>query len=244
MTYASEIVGDHMGSVLGWDSSHYVSPRFAQWMKSKGFGYVIRYLRRRDKVDDDPREKWPVYLSRSELAGLLDAGLMVGLTQVFWGWDMLTAEHGYRAGAAMASNAAGIGAPKDLTLWCDGEWSGKRAEEADEVGYLDGWSQAVRDAGFTSIGLYVGSNTGLTGRELYKRPRFTRYWKSLSRVPAPHPRGFCMWQSWERVIKGTRPETWSLEPWDGEKTSRQRIDLDFSDRDYHRGRWRAMVAGP
>lgn len=233
---------ERAGRVIGWDSSHYVSPEFALWMKSHGHRFVIRYLRRTEQVDDEPRERWPVYLSRQELDDLLGVGVGVGLTQVFIGREMITREDGERAGRAMAANARALGAPSNVTLWCDAEWSDSRAQEADQVAYINGWSAAVAAAGFDSIGIYVGANIGLTGEGLYGLKRYTRYWKALSRVPTVYPRGFCLTQSWEYEIRGTRPETWSLIPWSSTSGSNgKRIDLNVSSIDSRGGQWRYLT---
>lgn len=197
-----------LGRVMGIDSSHYISPTFARWLvQYTPVRFAMRYLRRRKKVDDRPRKKWPVYLSRAELPGLLAAGLDVGLTQIYVGSDMLTGAQGEVVGEAAVWNAREIGAPADATVFCDGEWSDKRSQVADELAYLLGWGRggkSVAGAG-DSLGLYAGSNTGLTGEELYQLPRFHRYWKALSQVPFPYPRGYCMVQSWEHVLLGEGP---------------------------------------
>jgi hypothetical protein len=226
-----------IGRTIGFDSSHYVSPDFGRWMMSHGHRFVMRYLRRSELVDEDPSETWPVSLSRSELEGLLDVGLAVGLTQFYRGSQMLTEADGYKAGAAMVANAKSLGASGGVTLFCDAEWSDSRSKEADQLGYINGWSAAVKDQGAASIGLYVGSNTGLSGEQLYKLRRYSRYWKSLSHVPTPTPRGYCLTQSWEYVIRGTRPETWALEPMSSDNKSKgQRIDLDLAAIDSKGGR--------
>jgi hypothetical protein len=252
---------------MGIDSSHYISPAFAKWLVEwTPVRFAMRYLRRRKKVDESPRKKWPVYLSRAELRGLISAGLDVGLTQIFVGSDMLNGAQGRVVGEAAAWNAREIGAPSDVSVACDGEWSDKRSLVADELAYLLGWGRGFRRVKYAgeSAALYVGSNTGLTGEELYQLPVFHRYWKALSHVPFPYPRGYCMVQSREHVLLGDGPPIfdqaarrawkdargrehcpWSLVP----KTAQNAelgplFDLDLACYDGLRGRLRVIAGDP
>ena len=131
----------------------------------------------------------------------------------------------------MAANAEALKIPKGVTLWCDAEWNTpeKRPPKGDRLAYLNEWSRAVKLAGYSSIGLYVGAGVDLTGDELYALKRFKRYWKSLSSVPVPTVRGYCLSQSWEYVLLGKSPRSWHLKPMTkGNKRKGQRVDLDLS----------------
>ena len=235
------------GRMLGIDSSHAISAELADWLANGcdiKIGFVMRYLRRRRRVDDEPRSKWPVFLSRSELDGLHKADLMVGLTQTFVGRDMLSEYHGERAGDAAAWNARTIGAPPKVTVYCDAEWGAARSRQADRRGYLRGWprgAHAVQRA--RSRGMYVGSNIGLTGAELYAMQGYHRYWKSLSVVPWVYPRGYCLLQSWEHVLLGRGPDEWRLVPRAGDDDHRGPIfDLNMSALDNRGGSLTCMAA--
>jgi hypothetical protein len=181
-----------------------------------------------------------VYLSRGELSGLLGAGVGVGIVQAakFHGKKTLSEAYGRSKGKVMGENATRLLIPSGVTLWCDAEWTDGPSKE-QITDYLNGWSDEVKQHGYRP-GLYVGAGCAppLTPEDLYKLPRYQSYWQSLSRVPNVASRGYGLVQSWEYVLRGTRPETWRLETMSkSNKKLGKRIDMNMSHIDAKGGRW-------
>jgi hypothetical protein len=103
-----------------------------------------------------------------------------------------TAGMGQGDGMNAAGNAAALGCPPGVNVWCDLE-EVTGSEPADVIGYCSAWFEAVAAGGFVP-GLYVGSNCVLDGRQLYDLP-FQHYWKSISAVPEMPARGYQMTQT-------------------------------------------------
>lgn len=188
------------------DCATRVSREQADQLYAAGYRTIFRYL---DRIVSDPEhdDRWPINLTRGELADLLDAGLYVSLVQYYSTGYESTAKgkkfsraYGEKAGEAAATNARNLGIPAGVTLWCDLEFCADATPDmiAD---YLDGWSHKVVTVspGY-SAGLYVGSNLGsqatgyMTGAALYKRPRFRAYWRAASIIPQIPNRGWTVIQ--------------------------------------------------
>lgn len=182
----------HIGSLpagtRGFDCNTTVGISIARKFVAAGFRFAVRYVRREQRHDFD--------ITAGELAGLLEAGLGVMLVQHVAppAW-MPYAGLGHVYGTRAAEEAQLVGYPAGAVLWCDLEGVSARAEASDVIGYCNSWWRAVESAGYDP-GLYVGDGPGLTGRELYHRLRFARYWAAynLNRDQYPVVRGVQMQQ--------------------------------------------------
>jgi len=184
------------------DCATRVSREQADQLYAAGYRTIFRYL---DRVISDPDvdDRWPINLTRPELADLLDAGLYVSLVQYYSTayestdkGKKFSRAYGERIGNAAATNARNLGIPAGVTIWCDLEFCADATPEMISD-YLDGWSSqvVVVSPGFDP-GMYVGSNLGshdtgyMTGSALYMRPRFRSYWRAASIVPQIPNRGW------------------------------------------------------
>lgn len=104
------------------------------------------------------------------------------------GW-MPTAAMGATDGMRAASNAQKATLLSGGTIECDLEEVGPAAHVSDILGWGNAWYRAVHAAGYAPY-LYVGSNCGLTGAQLYELLAFQGYIQSLSAVP-PIPKRGC-----------------------------------------------------
>ena len=228
---------------LGLDCAWEIKPALAEWFASIGIRYAVRYIDRKYPGRGGP--SWLDYLTRGELNILLDAGLSVGVVQraKFRGKDYLSSEYGRDMGRAAALNATRLRLPSGVTVWCDAEWTDEpTATQIRE--YLNGWSSEVAREGYAP-GLYVGAGCAppMSPAQLYKLPRYKSYWQSVSQVSNVATRGYCLVQSWEYVLRGTRPETWRLETMtDSNKRKGPRFDLNMSHIDAKGGRWYVVGA--
>ena len=223
---------------LGLDCAWEIDRPLAEWFVKHGFRYALRYIDRTYPGRGGP--SWLQYLSKEELATLLDAGMGVGLVQraKFHGRELLCAEYGREMGRNAALNLHKLDIPGGVTVWCDAEWTDEPTP-LQIRDYLNGWSSVVKSEGFKP-GLYVGAGCAppLTAEALYKLPRFKSYWQSVSQVQNVATRGYGLVQSWEYVLRGTKPETWRLQTMTSEnKTKGRRFDLDMSHIDALGGRW-------
>jgi len=112
-----------------------------------------------------------------------------------------SASKGTTVGQAAANNAALLGFPKGLTIWCDLEWKQAPANDDDTIAYANAWAAAVQAGGYEP-GLYVGMNMGLSSSQLYYKLSFAHYWKSASEVPWVETRGFQMVQGLHQTLNG------------------------------------------
>jgi hypothetical protein len=90
----------------------------------------------------------------------------------------------YGENAARFADLAGYS--KGATLWCDLEGVAVGTPAETIIGYCNAWHNAVRDAGYEP-GVYVGWHAGLSGRDLYYRLRFARFWMAYNAEPRPVP---------------------------------------------------------
>jgi hypothetical protein len=185
----------HAPAGLGFDTATVVTAEIANALVAQGYRFCARYLHRSKRVDATPdgeSRSIADALSIAEANTLLRAGL--GLVPVQFGHSTLvpTASLGASVGEAAASNAAGLGFPAGVTVWCDIEWKSEAKPSGSQstIDYVNAWAKAVAAAGFRP-GLYVGSNTPLTSSELYyELPQVKHYWKSASSTPWVDVRGF------------------------------------------------------
>ena len=172
---------------LGFDADSHISANVAQLFAGQGYAFCVRYLSR-----------GPVQaardLSPAEANAILGAGLALMAVQHVRnaGW-LPTAALGQSDGTNAARNAAAIGFPPGVNIWCDLEGVNQAAAAQDVIGDCNAWYAAVLAGGFVP-GLYVGANAILTGQQLYDLA-FQHYWQSESKVPAIPVRGYQMVQT-------------------------------------------------
>ena len=180
----------------GFDSDTALDAGTANQLYGTGFRFGIRYLSR-----TTPQHAGD--LSPAEVQIILAAGLAIMPVQHVSarGW-VPSASLGQQYGSAAAANAAQCGFPSGVSVWLDLEMVASYATAADTIAYVNAWAGAVEAAGFDP-GLYIGAlwsgvsngEVNLTGDDLYWRLRVTRYWKSMSTVPAIPYRGYCIIQA-------------------------------------------------
>jgi hypothetical protein len=175
--------------VRGFDADTPLSSQAAADFFSAGFRFCLRYVGRVQMESYD--------LSTQEAEGILAAGLALMPVQhvLNSGW-MPTAVLGAEYGRNAATFAQQVGFPPGVNVWCDLEGVASHTEAADVVAYCNAWHDAVAAAGYVP-GLYVGSEPGLTGQQLYAELRFTSYWAAfnVARAATPLPRGWQLVQS-------------------------------------------------
>ena len=155
--------------VRGFDTAETVSPKAAAAFRRKGYRFCVRYVRR-----DKPHAS---ALSVSEAKSLLSAGLGLMLVQYVesdTSW-IPSAAKGTTNGTVAGSEAAKLGVPWGVTLWCDLEGVAARTPAQKVIDYCNRWHVAVTAAGYLP-GLYVGYHAGLSPIQLYRSLRFTHYW--------------------------------------------------------------------
>lgn len=173
-------------NLLGFDADTVITAQVASEFKNNGYSFCIRYLSLSNGQQYGD-------LSNSEAATILGAGLALSAVQhvPMPGWapdPQLGTEYGTNA----AANAASIGLPQGMNLWCDLEGIAAGTSAQNVAGYCNAWYNAVHAAGYIP-GLYVGANCILDGNELYDL-EFQHYWQSESMVPQIPYRGYQMVQ--------------------------------------------------
>jgi len=177
---------------LGFDADSVVTLAVAQQFAAQGYTFCLRYLSLSHGQQHGD-------LSTSEASNILAAGLaLMPVQHVARSPWFPTAALGQTNGANAASNAAAIGFPVGVNVWCDLEGVAAGTDPADVIGYCNAWFSAVSNAGYVP-GLYVGANAILDGQQLYDLP-VEHYWKSESIVPALPVRGYQMVQ---KMVHGT-----------------------------------------
>ncbi len=185
----------------GFDIDAVISPGLANLFKSNGYAFCGRYL-------SLGKGQAPGDLTNEEAAGILNAGLaLIAVQHVVsesWAPDQ---ENGSRYGANAAANAASIGLPKGMNIWCDLEGVAAGTPAQAVIDYCNAWYVAVSNAGYVP-GIYVGASCVLNGQQLYDLP-FQHYWKSASEVPPVEPRGYQLVQGLPVPVFGTEidPDT-------------------------------------
>lgn len=186
----------------GFDCNTTVKPEVARLFWDAGYRFAVRYVRRAQAHSYD--------LTFPELTGLLNAGLAVMVVQhvayAKKGW-FPDGPTGAAYGAIAAQEAAAVGIPRGVIIWCDLEGTAPEARDADIIAFCNNWYDKVREAGFDA-GLYVGYDAGLTAEQLYWKLKFRRYWSgyNLDQDKVPAVRGVCMKQGEfpppDRRVKG------------------------------------------
>ncbi|MEO8909434.1 MAG: glycoside hydrolase domain-containing protein [Gemmatimonadaceae bacterium] len=176
--------------VRGFDTAETVTPKTAAAMRAHGYRFAVRYVRR-----DKPHAS---ALSTTEAKALLNVGIGLMLVQYVESessWNP-TAAKGTTNGRVAAAEAAGLGVPWGVTLWCDLEGVAPRTAAGKVIDYCNSWHLAVASAGYVP-GLYVGYHAGLTATQLYRSLRFSHYWSAynLNADQFPAVRGVQMRQA-------------------------------------------------
>ena len=176
-------------NLKGFDTNTVLTAQKAAAFKQAGYSFCLRYLSRGNGQQSGD-------LSYTEAKAILDAGLALGAVQhvMSAGWSP-TAELGTQYGTNAASNAASIGLPQGMNLWCDLEGIKSGTSAQTVIDYSNAWYEAVVAAGYVP-GIYVGADCILTGSQLYSDLKFQHYWKSLSTVPDIPNRGYQMIQGY------------------------------------------------
>jgi hypothetical protein len=159
---------------LGYDCVTQMDAVRAAGLKGAGMAFCVRYLGS---------------ITPSELAVILDAGLLVSLVTYADKW---TPE-------ATVAELTALDVPHGVTIWLDVESVNEDA--ATVTSAINAWAAAV-SAGGWQPGLYVGANQPLNAEELYQL-NVVRYWRSMSNVPTPSC-GWCLMQLYKTVtVAGT-----------------------------------------
>lgn len=175
------------GGALGFDADTVITLATAQQFAAQGYTFCVRYLSLgAGQASGD--------LSPGEASNILSAGLALMPVQHVRGegWAPAAAL-GQTTGANAATNAAAVGFPSGVNVWCDLEGVAAGTAPGDVIGYCNAWFDAASAAGYVP-GIYVGANAILTGPQLYDL-KFEHYWKSESRVPPIPVRGYQMVQT-------------------------------------------------
>lgn len=195
-------------SMKGFDASCYVWPEAAKAMWDKGFRIVFRYLRLWDKrvLERPDNLGGSDSLSKQERDELLAMGYMIGLvsfaTLSAWKYP-LTAAGGTDRGDIAGWNATELGFPQGMHLHSDQEYSSvppnsKTALPAYENARFD----VIRDRYAMVSSLYVGTNLGMTGKELCSSIVTPNFWRcAVVDTPTPSPRGVKIQQGFPKTIQ-------------------------------------------
>jgi glycoside hydrolase-like protein len=174
----------------GFDCDRRLAASDARAAVAAGFTYCIRYvtLARGQDVKGNPDDD----LSAAEATTILGAGVaLMGVQHAAFG--PVTPEKGTRFGDNAVANAREVGFPAGVNIWLDLEEIAASSRTADIIAYCTNWFGEVHAGGYVP-GIYVGSNAGLSGDQLFALP-FQHYWKSGSTVPSIPRRGYQLLQT-------------------------------------------------
>lgn len=178
-------------NLKGFDTNTVLTAKQATAFIQSGYSFCLRYLSRGNGQQ-------PGDLSYAEAKMILDAGLALGAVQHVsaQGWSP-NAALGIAYGTNAAHNAASIGLPQGMNLWCDVEGIKTGTSAQSVIEYCNAWYDSVAAGGYIP-GIYVGANCMLTGDQLYNNLKFQHYWKSMSSVPDIPNRGYQMVQGYAK----------------------------------------------
>ena len=172
----------------GFDVNRPVAADAAAAFFARGYRFAIRYVRRKEQHSYD--------LSAKEARAILASGLALMLVQhvANAGWTP-SARLGATYGNTAAREAARVGLPPGVTVWCDLEGVAPGGPASVVIDFCNRWHSKVAAAGFVP-GLYVGYGARLNADQLYRALRFTHYWRAynLNADQTPSTRGFQMMQ--------------------------------------------------
>ncbi len=151
---------------LGFDTSGAVrSQAQAQFIYTAGYRFAIRY------VTVPLSNAQPEVLTPTEAGWLLDAGIGIGIVQMYQSQANISAAQGTADGQSAAQQAAALGAPFGMVLWCDVEGLSCNTTLID---YLNNWSTAVTAGGYAP-GIY---NAALTTTAYCNQVQVNHWWLS------------------------------------------------------------------
>lgn len=183
-----------IAGLQGIDTDEKVNATKAKALAKAGISFVLRYLSRSEKPPSTD-------LTKNEADIILDSGLaLMAVQHVKAGTWTPTEELGKTYGINAAAHASLCGLPAGTSVWLDLEEVEDDTDAGDVVAYCNAWFAQVKAAGYTT-GIYIGSNCGLSGDDLYHKLTTERYWKSGSKVVDIPFRGYCMKQT---VKKGDK----------------------------------------
>lgn len=165
----------------GFDTSSAITAALAQQFFSQGYRFCFRYISRGPESASD--------LSGQEASDILASGLALMPVQHVRasGWSP-TGDLGQQDGGGAAANAAAVGFPAAVNVWCDLEGVAAGTAAQAVIDYCQAWFDGVAAAGYLP-GLYVGAQAILNGQQLLDLP-FQHYWRSQSKVPDLPSRGY------------------------------------------------------
>ncbi|HEV3457533.1 MAG TPA: DUF1906 domain-containing protein [Thermoanaerobaculia bacterium] len=174
----------------GFDADSAITADVAQQFFALGYRFCVRYLSRGPESSGD--------LSSQEASDVLGSGLALMPVQHVRapGWSP-SGDLGQEDGAAAAANAAAVGFPSAVNVWCDLEGVEANTAASAVIDYCQAWFAAVAGAGYLP-GLYVGAQAILTGQQLFDLS-FQHYWRSQSSVPDVPGRGYQLIQLFPSV---------------------------------------------
>ena len=168
-------------SVPGFDCDATLSADLARHFFTQGYKFCLRYLPRGQGSSLD--------LTEQEATDILNSGLALMPVQHVrkkeWSPNQAM---GQQDGQEAAANAATVGFPERVSLWCDLEGVKSSTQALEVIDYCKAWYRAVNAAGYLP-GLFVGAGAILTSQQLYDLP-FQHYWRSQSQVPDIPNRGY------------------------------------------------------
>ncbi|MFT6501097.1 MAG: hypothetical protein ACJASQ_001207 [Crocinitomicaceae bacterium] len=166
----------------GFDADTVITAAVAAQFKAQGYTFCVRYLSIESAQSND--------LTPAEANIILDSGLALIPVQHVRraGWSP-SGLMGTAYGTYAAENAAIVGFPERVSVWCDLEGIEQGTSAADVIDYCNNWYDAVFSQGYVP-GLYVGAGCILNSAQLYLNLKFQHYWKSESNVPDVDKRGF------------------------------------------------------
>src|SRR3979411_2507279 len=166
--------------VRGVDTTERINSTIAAALWDHGYRFCVRYVRR-----DQPHAS---ALNPAEANTLLRSGLGLMLVQYVESdsaWRPSAAK-GDANGSVAASEAAKLGMPSGVTIWCDLEGVTVGTPRQVVIDYCNRWYKAVKGAGYVP-GLYVGYHAGLTATQLYKQLQFAHYWGAFTSTVIQYP---------------------------------------------------------
>jgi hypothetical protein len=171
--------------VCGFDANTVITSDLAQQFFAQGWRFCVRYVSRGPESAGD--------LSSQEASDILGSGLALMPVQHVRaaGWSP-SGDLGQQDGSGAAANAAAVGFPAGVNVWCDLEGAASGTTAQDVIDYCQAWFDAVAADGFLP-GLYVGAQAILSGQQLLDLP-FQHYWRSQSTVPDIPGRGYQLLQ--------------------------------------------------
>jgi hypothetical protein len=203
---------------FGFDANTVLTPSLAQQFSALGYRFCFRYVSRGPESASD--------LSSQEASDILASGLALMPVQHVRaaGWSP-TGDLGQQDGGGAAANAAAVGFPAAVNVWCDLEGVAAGTAAQAVIDYCQAWFDAVAAGGYLP-GLYVGAAAILTGQQLLDLP-FQHDWRSQSKVPDIPRRGYQLIQLFPSItVNGIG------------------IDVDVMQTDEEGGQAQWLVQGP